>query len=192
MKMFHLGRNNTKSFKLKENRQFGRVLLFILTISTFILNTGTTLIDALDSDIYILLHSQKTYDQKMDIKWPVFYNYMTFIKNNTPQNSTILIPPQVSPWLSTGNSALVRYFLYPRKLIHGGLDSIPLDGYDYIMISWGRWSNDNFSYGWPMVDIKAQELLYWDQDSNVINIVPGNYIYKDGGDIVKWGLIKSK
>jgi hypothetical protein len=117
---------------------------------------------------------------------------MEFIKDSTPPDATILIPPQASHWLSTGNSSLDLYFLYPRKLVHGDIYSLPETNYDYVLISWGLWQDNTVPFGWPKENIKSKEIIYWDEGRNLSKIIYGDYVYKEGGNNYNWGVIKVK
>ncbi len=109
-----------------------------------------------------------TYDKKMGYYWGFFYDYMLFVKENTPENSTIIVPPQESPWFMTGNIGLVRYFLYPRNFIQGTYDKpLDIDSADYVMLAWGEWKeNDMSRYGWPKVKVDAEETILLNGDKN--------------------------
>ena len=55
----------------------------------------------------------RSYDAKMQLKWDGYYEFVHFVKENTPDDATILIGPG---W----NGPMDLYFLYPRHLIYGG------------------------------------------------------------------------
>jgi voltage-gated potassium channel Kch len=149
--------------------------LGIILVSIFIFTENFTLTahQAISSDLYILLHPRATYGAKMQNYWGFFYEYMTFVKSSTLENSTIMIPPQELPWLSIGNGALVRYFLYPRKIISGKTDSLPnIGSADYVMIAWGEWEgSDPSKYGWPKVNVPAEKTIYMNKDSKAWGII---------------------
>jgi hypothetical protein len=153
------------------------IRICIVSVFTFLLidNFAISVNQAIGSDMYILLHPLATYDQKMQNYWGFFYDYIMFVKNNTPEHSTVMIPPKESPWLSTGNESLVRYFLYPRNLVQGTKgENIKLDGVDYILMAWGEWTvNDATKYGWPKIQFSNKDVIYFGNSKN-------------------WGLIKIK
>lgn len=68
-----------------------------------------------------------TYEEKMRSKWGDYYEYMVFVRENTPAGATIIIPPQGDQWPMTGNGGLDSYFLYPRRLV--GMDQMPEAAY---------------------------------------------------------------
>jgi len=94
--------------------------------------------------IFMINNPRATYDQKMELKvGKQFYNYVLFVKNNTPEDSTILIPPFPTwPWAQTGNIPYMTYFLYPRTLLNGkeytpGYD-LKKDDIDFVLVAWGE------------------------------------------------------
>lgn len=99
-----------------------------------------------------------------------FCNYVSFIKEHTPENAVILIPPQGYPWPMTGNVAYFRYFLYPRILISGkekepGVDLIKTK-VDYVLIDWGedKSTEYDFTHSWPKFSVPAKQTIYMDTD----------------------------
>lgn len=118
----------------------------------------------------LLTHPSYNYDQKMAVAYPGFYPVIKTIKNLTPPNSVIIIPPQDNPWETEGNTAIVRYFLYPRTLTHSldyhSLTKQPV----YAMIARGSWpSNGRNPYGWPTVALASRVLWQFDNQGNIIN-----------------------
>lgn len=133
-----------------------------------------------------------TYDMKMREYWGSIYDYFLFVKNNTPEDSTILIPPQQAPWQTEGNAGLVRYFLYPRKVINGELSNLDISNVDYILIAWGSWgSNDPSIMGWPKVNIEADRIVIWEPKSNQ-QTSSDQKIFKPDNSSETWGIIKPK
>jgi hypothetical protein len=149
--------------------------IFSVLIYIFTVNLNLSFNQAIYSDLYIAFHPKATYDQKMHDYWGFVYDYITFVKNNTPENSTIMIPPQEAPWFTTGNEAIVQYFLYPRNLVQGTLDkSLDIKSVDYVLLAWGEWTDSDASkYGWPKVKINTEKVIYFNGDK-------------------KWGIIKVK
>jgi len=60
-----------------------------------------------------------SYDEKMRKRWGWYYDFICFIKENTPEDASILFPPQSSAYPRIGNLGLNDYFLLPRGLYHG-------------------------------------------------------------------------
>lgn len=140
-----------------------------------------------------------SYDQKMEkIIGKVAYDYIMFVKNNTPENSIILIPPQGYPWPQTGNKAYIRYFLYPRQVINGNeKDSIiNVGNVDYVLIDYGEdntISEFGFTNIWPKFNIDSEYIIYWNPSSGTTRkAFNQKYIYKSDNNIEKWGIIKVK
>lgn len=172
-------------------KSFAEFTLFSILIYTMVVNIGITFQNALTKDIYVSLHMRDTYDQKMYYQWGNYYNYMKFVKDNTSENATIIIPPQTSPWLSSGNILLDRYFLYPRNLVQLGL-TIP-DGQSedaYIMVYKGEWCDDHDCEVWPAQTIKAKEIIIKEANSSKVGKTINNFIYDPNNIEYPFGLIR--
>lgn len=136
--------------------------------------------------------------EKMKIKVGSFiYDYSQFIKNNTPENATILVPPQNNPWPQTGNVGYFRYFLYPRRLINGqefdpGID-LRENKIDYVLIAWGESKIEgSHKHGWPKFDLEAEKIIYYYPDSRRQKSFYEDYTYKDSAGSNVWGIIQIK
>lgn len=180
--------------KIVKSKKAILILFTLLIVYQLIFSFADTTQVLLKNNIYILNNLNDDYDKKMFNSWHFFYMYMKFVSENTPLNAKIAIPPPVRPWLSEGNSVLVRYFLYPRYLItvenENGDNTEP----EYYLMTKGLWKayNDE-EYGWPRHEIIASEIIYFDpvnytsQTEKNINFDPNNEKNKYG-----WGLIKVK
>ncbi len=188
----------TKNFRLNVNGNKFQSLVTILfvvifgyfTLQNFILTSKRIV----KSNIYILVNKDATYEEKMYESWHFFYRYMKFIIDNTPENSSIAIPPPVRPWLSEGNSVLVRYFLFPRYVVTIEDESGKVVNPDYYIISKGIWKATLESeYGWPKEKIEAEEIIYLNEKDFSIKKIK-NVIYDPDSAENKygWGLIKVK
>lgn len=170
-------------------------IIYFFVIYTLVVNLGVTLKNSFVGDIYVALHLKDTYDQKMRMQWGTYYNYMVFVKQNTPEDATIIVPPQILPWVRTGNVALDRYFLYPRKLIQYSTEQIPdvasLTKGTYILVSWGDWECD---FGkcklWPQQKIEAREKIIMDPDNSAVRKVINNVIYSPQDTNDPYGLLR--
>ena len=127
----------------------------------------------------------------MQKKLGTFYNYMVFVKDNTEENSRIIIPPQEEPWLSVGNRFLVRYFLHPRIIIQGQYENNPSVKADYILISEGGWTaSDPVRYGWPKVFVAAEKIVYFDIEEKSVSTQIKDYDPDELQNKTAWGIIK--
>ncbi len=162
------------------------VLVIILLACLLMLNITKTFSDITSNNVYILGHLTAKYEDKMYAHWGIFYKYMTFVKNNTPVDTTIVIPPQESPWLSSGNIWLVRAFLYPRNLVQGSRNSLPDIKFGYILIDKGEWPSADNDYGWPKVEIFAKRVIYFSDNPNTTYNI--TYFPEDNKE--SWGLIE--
>lgn len=173
------------------------LFLFSATLIIFyiIVNLSAVINSSLTDDVYILTHLNLTYDQKMEYSWGDYYDYMLFVRNNTPEDARIIIPPDMNPWTArTADTYLDRAFLYPRTLIQYHGLTIPEEknsADEYIMISWGlRDCNTAECHGWPKQRIYAKKIFYKDPKSpNVIETKQSLYYTKDDYKYV-YGLIE--
>lgn len=147
---------------------------------------------------YMIENPRATYNQKMEKaieKKP--YDFTLFIKENTPENAKILIPPQGYPWPQTGNVAYLRYFIYPRILINGNEkdQKVNLQTVDYVLIAYGETtiSEYGFTNVWPKFDVKGEYIIYWNPETNETwQDKTGIYKYSPNDKSEKWGIIKIK
>lgn len=172
------------------------ILLLILPI-LFIDNLTKVLDSAINSDIFIVTHINFSYSDKMRESWGIYYNFTQFIKENTPENSSILIPPQGYPWFLTSNIGFDRYFLYPRNLINGGeKDSgVNLDNIDYVLIDYGETTISQYGFTniWPKFNVNGKYIIYWNpSDGSTRQFDSGKYVYNAKDNINQWGIIQLK
>jgi hypothetical protein len=171
-------------------------LLMLIFITAFINGAVKTVDAAVFTNIYVFFHLDASYDYKMTAldRWSNYYDYIKFVKDNTPKNASILVPPQQLPWYSTGNVGLDRYFLYPRNLENGNLnESIDSSKYDYVLIVWGEWNIDDKNvYGWPKVPVKANSIIYFDPATRGVSEKKENYNPIESTENGVWGIIKVK
>jgi len=65
-----------------------------------------------------------SYDEKMRRRWGWYYDFISFIKDTTPDDANILFPPQSNQYPRIGNLGLNSYFLLPRGLHHGNRQTL--------------------------------------------------------------------
>ncbi len=177
--------------KLEAVREFSALLIFLSVFLLTAWNGIGTMKIVIKNNIFIFRNLGYTYDQKMLTSWNDLYRYLQLVKRVTPENSVIKIPPSVRPWLSEGNSVLVRYFLYPRKLISPDEpESQKLDP-DYFFVAKGLWKvSDPSEYGWPREDVDAERIYYFDLESGKISEENKKFFASDPKNKNSWGLIK--
>lgn len=171
-------------------------LLFYIICMISLNSLNTTFQDAIKKNVFIVKHIDYNYFQKMNEQWGLSYRYLLFVKENTEENSSIVIPPQTTIWYATGNAGIVRYFLYPRILASPGYTFGKFSdyyNYDYVLISWGEWPDGNKNdYGWPKEKINAEKIIYWDDTTNSTRTEYKNYDPSDKENYKGWGIIKIK
>lgn len=135
-----------------------------------------------------------TYDQKMGVKQGIdLYRYLLFLKNNLPQNATVLIPPMKYPWPYTGNGGYMLYFLYPRKIVSLTFDNKIPEGVTYSLML----PNDNGEIleqnkAWPPFKIDSKKIIYLNENTNLPETVFVNYDPLDSRNINSRGIIELK
>lgn len=172
-----------------------RVLLLGLVSWVLATNFFTVSAGVIKNLYTIVRYPFASYDEKMRKQTGTpFYDYTLFIKENTPSDATILIPPQGYPWPQTGNMAYLRYFLYPRYLVNGrekeaGVD-LKKEKIEFVLLAWGESSELQYGFtnGWPKFDLKAKQIIYMIDEQNK-KIVPGDSRY-DPEQKNLWGLIE--
>lgn len=161
-------------------------------------NMGYVTTMAFERSSYIPFHLKDSYDDKMYYRWGDFYRFMLFVKQNTPETATIIVPPEQNPWLiGSGNPNFVRSFLYPRKVVSEKLiipeESLQkFDPETYLLISWGKevCSPEPACHGWPRQEIKAQKIIFKDPDSAQAVEIKENAVYTLKDKKYVYGLIK--
>lgn len=149
-----------------------------------------------DRPVFMLRNVNLDYNSKMEMKiGKVSYDYILFIKDNTSENTTILIPPQAYPWYETSNIAYMRYFLFPRNLINGDEKDPKVDikSVDYVLIDYGETTVSQYGYTnvWPKFNVEGKYIIYWDPQTGAVRTdKTGIYKYVVGDNTEKWGLIK--
>lgn len=148
---------------------------------------------------YILINPKATHDDKMKHKLnSVFYDYTLFINKYTSENSTLLMPPQTFPWPYVGNGGMLRYFVYPREITNGEEYEAPsiedLKNIDYVLLNWGETEQTQgvYTHEWPKFDVKAEKIIFMNEDGTFGGEVKGDYYYNDYKGKRVWGLIVVK
>lgn len=179
-------------------KRFNTIYLAMLFLIIFFMVKNLTYVSdmAVKRNSYILFHLGNSYDEKMFYEWGVFYRFMVFVKNNTPPDATIIIPPMQDPWLmGSGNDHFVRAFLFPRKIVPETLIISDIKKYNpgtYILITWGKEAckPDPECHGWPRQDISAKKVIYKDPDSAKAIEVRENTTYRLEDDKYVYGVIE--
>jgi hypothetical protein len=184
------------TYKLIGSPNLNKTMLLLLIPVFFIDNLTKVLDSAISSNLYVMAHINYSYADKMSASWGIYYDYTQFIKANTPEGSSILVPPQGYPWFLTGNIGVDRYFLYPRKLVNGDerQPGTNLNNVDYILIDYGETniSQHGFTNIWPKFDVDGEYLIYWNPlDGSTERVDNGKYIYK-AENKEQWGIIRVK
>jgi len=170
--------------------------LIVLVLGQYVIKDFETV--RYNRPFFILKNINLSYDKKMEMKaGEIPYSFAMFIKNNTQQDSTILIPPQGYPWDKTSNVAYLRYFLYPRNLVNGDeKDSkVSLFYIDYVLIDYGETNVSQYGYTnfWPKFGVNGEYIIYWNPSNGSTKRVDNiKYIYNPNNVTWQWGLIKVK
>lgn len=148
---------------------------------------------------FIITNPKATYDDKMrKTIGDIFYNYALFVDKYTPENASLLVPPQAFPWPGLGNVGYFRYFVYPRTINSGDEFESPskdaLSKIDYVLLNWGESDRVEYlhTHGWPKFDVKAEKIIFMNRDGSYGGEIKGDYRYKDYEDKQVWGIIVVK
>lgn len=181
--------------KQKKERTKSANVGIVITRVIFVLATATVLLlnidaigpkNSIHNFIFRLRNFNLSYDEKMRLSvGKAFYDFTLFIRENTPEDSVILIPPQAYPWPQTGNAGYLRYFIFPRKVINGkefepGIN-LAENRIEYVLFLQSddlQTPGDVLTPGWPKFDLRAVYKLYLLEDGNTKK-VPGNYNQKE-------------
>lgn len=136
------------------------ILLTVFILWTFYLSFEETGSKVLADLTFVFFNLNLTDGEKMRLKWGKHYDYFAFVRENTPEDSTIAIPPNVSPWYKTGGGALVYYFLYPRKTPSSPIDKLIDDPeVKYVLMVRGDNCEDDWTE-WPNFDLNIKNVIY--------------------------------
>jgi hypothetical protein len=107
-----------------------------------------------------------SYDEKMRVKWGDYYDFMVYVRDRTPPDAVIVIPPQ-SAWPRTGNAGLDSYFLHPRKLVR--LNQIA-DATHVLIVK----AEDGSEEVWPPGPLPDGEISWMKQGLGIIALEGNN------------------
>lgn len=145
-------------------RLFNLRLLFIGSGLLILIWNLSTIYPLLRREIAIIRRQPfASYDEKMRNKIGAdFYNYTLFLKKYLPSDAVVLVPPQAFPWPQTGNIFYLRYFLHPRKLLHGDEKTLWNNkSITYALMLWGESEpSEGYLPGWPKFPVKAEESIF--------------------------------
>ena len=100
------------------------ILILIIFVVVFVLHVQGGIHLILGRLIQDLRELDSSYDEKMRRRRGWYYDFLCFIKENTPEDANILFPPQSNLYLKIGNLGLNSYFLLPRGLHHGNRQTL--------------------------------------------------------------------
>ncbi len=100
------------------------ILILIIFVVVFVLHVQGGVHLILGRLIRDLESLGKSYDEKMSRRRGWHYDFLYFIKENTPENANIVFPPPKGKYLKIGNLGFNDYFLLPRNLHHGNQQTL--------------------------------------------------------------------
>jgi hypothetical protein len=146
-----------------------------------------------------------SFDDKLKLVYGEDIEFINFVRQNTPQKSSILIPPSRLPWRHTGHPEIMRSFLYPRTVITASqfsqIEELPLlsdeelkqslSQVDYVLISSEEDGNPGDEYQlWPDFAIEADYILLYDFQTKSVTKIEDDYQPEAHRINKSWGLIK--
>ena len=177
---------------------------FLLAISSLLINYA--IINTIDvtklvkKEVKAMQIPAKNDEEKNEAGWGTIYLYAQMLKQATPEDAVIAMPPAQNHWLYSGNIVLMRYFLYPRTLVNvketadpSTLLELPDQEYGYVALVWGESNERDMSpYGWPKTSISAEYIDYFDLSSKTTKReVNTEYLPTVLNESI-WGVIKVK
>jgi len=119
---------------------------------------------------YILRNPTASYDQRMMSKWGTDYRFPAFVRDHTPPTALIMYPPWVAPWINQGNSLLLAYFLYPRRVYPEDYQKIETNkAITHIMVAWGKGKPADWRmYGWPKFPVNSRRFFHFPRKREVL------------------------
>ena len=110
---FHPGtQSNNKQTASVSNRKVALMLTFIALSGLLALSAQTLL-----NWTRLIGEESGGYETRVG----VHYKYIALLSGHTPTDSLVIHPPQGDGWPAIGNQPVLRYFLFPRKLVSGVL-----------------------------------------------------------------------
>lgn len=117
----------------------------------------------------ILRNPSASYDQRMMFQWGTDHRFAALARDNTLPDALIMYPPWVTPWINQGNSLLLAYFLYPRRLHWEDPRRIETNkAITHILVAWGKGKPADWRmYGWPKFPVIAREFIHFPTEREV-------------------------
>lgn len=153
--------NKTASLSLVKNILLVLISLFILRLLYNVVGYKSLYDNIIDGNLKIIervkkAYPQLSYDQKLEIKWGINGNFINKIKQVTPEDAVILIPPDsvYSREKKEGDLSVewrykgwILYHLYPRKIVKESEKNVDPNykNVNYVCII-NHWGYDKLNY----------------------------------------------
>lgn len=116
----------------------------------------------------LIFRPHLSYDQKMSLKYPVYFKYIAAVKSITSENSTIYVNPIGIPYgqimWPIGQLKLTSALLFPRKVVFYSENRVQDEaGETYLLLA----------KGFPKENVKAKSVYVI--DDNGIKEISGDY-----------------
>lgn len=157
---------------------------YIFNFNIYISLIGLTVSIALSLypflNIFRLFHEVKqSYSERLGPS----YSYVQALVDSSPDNSTVIHPPQSQNWPLVGNQPVIRYFLFPRILVSGALITNQSTVEKLNDLYFVKIFADANAPEWPTID-KAKNTIIFDQINkikykslNLVRLYNGKEIY---------------
>jgi len=118
---------------------------------------------------HILRNPTASYDQRMMSQWGTDYRFPAFVRDHTPPGAVIMYPPWVAPWINQGNSLLLAYFLYPRRIYPEGYQKVETNkAITHVMVAWGKGKPADWRmYGWPKFPVNSRRFFHFPREREI-------------------------
>jgi len=192
-------KNSRKIFNKVDDQNLLKKIFLLLTfsiiISNFLKSFQTIYLSAVQS---FQVRNEEYYDRFIfknggDSYYGWIKTFSKFIINNTPEDSSILLPPQSVIYKMEGNIYYFRWFLYPRRLFHieNGYISETIK-IKYVVISAGECNNSDCV--WPDYTINKDDInkiIVIDRKNQKTQVIENkDYQPKDFQNM--WGIVELK
>ncbi|PIY80166.1 MAG: hypothetical protein COY80_04320 [Candidatus Pacebacteria bacterium CG_4_10_14_0_8_um_filter_42_14] len=158
--LFHM---NSKANKSSLSKKFAviihssKILIVLILIFSFISSINTIL-----NFRSQYKNAQISYEQRFGDE----YEFVKILKATVPERSSVIHPPQNSTWPFIGNQPIIRYFLFPRRLISGVLLNNRKITQEISAAYFAEIYSESTDKHWPLVDTSNKAIIF-DQKTSI-------------------------
>lgn len=141
-------------------------------LGALFINIATALPRMIEEAAYVGNHPFLSYAEKMRQRWGEFYDQITFVRDNTPQEARIAYVPWAGgSWRSDpkrmARVSLMQYFLYPRHVLTPADDQGKGEFTHAWMVRTRSYEDETGIEGWPQLYLPVKSVTYMPQRRQV-------------------------